>query len=164
MKSILLIRHAKSSWDSPTLKDFDRPLNDRGNKDAPKMAKRLKGKHIAIDLFVTSTAVRALSTARYFIKEYEVKKERLIELPELYHAPAAIFYEVIAALDDKFDSVAIFSHNPGITEMVNSLDVAHVDNMPTCAAFGVKADVKNWADFKDAPRHFWLFDYPKLDE
>lgn len=164
MKSLLLVRHAKSSWDSPSLSDFDRPLNDRGNKDAPKMAKRLKEKGIEIDLFVSSTAVRAISTARYFIKAYEAKKSRIIELPELYHPAVNIFYDVIAQLDDKFDSVAIFSHNPGITEMINTLGVARLDNMPTCGVFAVKADIKSWAEFRNAVKQLWFFNYPKLED
>jgi phosphohistidine phosphatase len=74
MKSILLVRHAKSSWDSPTMQDFDRPLNDRGNRDAPMMANRLLERKAGIDIFVTSTAVRALTTAKYFIKAYAPKR------------------------------------------------------------------------------------------
>ena len=162
MKSILLVRHAKSSWDSPTTHDFDRPLNDRGNRDAPMMANRLLERKTDIDLFVTSTAVRALTTAKYFIKAYGAKKDRVIELSDLYHAHTSVFYNVIRQLDDKFNTAAIFSHNPGITEMVNSLGVAKLDNMPTCGVFAVRSDVETWADFMNAPKHFWFFDYPKL--
>jgi phosphohistidine phosphatase len=162
MKSLLLVRHAKSSWDSPSQQDFDRPLNDRGDRDAPMMANRLLDRKIEIDLFVTSTAVRAKATAKYFIKAFGAKKDRVIDLPDLYHASASVFYNVIKQLDDKYNTAAIFSHNPGITEMVNTLGVAKLDNMPTCGVFGVRADVESWADFKDAPKHFWFFDYPKL--
>ena len=144
--------------------DFDRPLNDRGTKDAPMMAKRLLDKHISIDAFVSSTALRALTTAKFFHQAYKARKDDLIEIPELYHAQPAVFYSVINQLSDKYNCVALFSHNPGITEMVNSLGVAKVDNMPTCAIFGVHADIKSWSEFKDAPRQFWLFDYPKLEQ
>ena len=162
MKSILFVRHAKSSWDSPTQKDFDRPLNDRGNKDAPEMAIRLLEKKILIDAFVSSPAVRALSTAVYFHQAFKAKKEQLILVPSLYHAPASEFYQVIKQLNNKLDTVAIFSHNPGITEMVNTLGVATVDNMPTCAVFGVHSEIKTWEEFENADKQFWLFDYPKL--
>ena len=162
MKSILLIRHAKSSWGNPSMDDFDRPLNDRGNKDAPVMAKRLIDKHISIDAFITSPALRALTTAKYFLEAFKAKKEALIPIGELYQAPVSEFYRVIKRLDEKYKCVAIFSHNPGITEMVNSLDVAKVDSMPTCAVFGVHADIEKWSDFKAAGKQFWLFDYPKL--
>lgn len=162
MKSILFVRHAKSSWESPTQKDFDRPLNERGNKDAPVMASRLMEKKIQIDAFVSSTAIRAITTANYFHQAYKAKKDQLILMPSLYHASVPDFYNVIKQLNNKCETVALFSHNPGITEMVNSLGVAHVDSMPTCAVFGVHADIKNWEDFETADKQFWLFDYPKL--
>jgi phosphohistidine phosphatase len=163
MRSILLVRHAKSSWGNPAMADFDRPLNDRGNRDAPIMAKRLLEKDITIDLFVSSPALRALTTAKYFHEAYKAKKENLIQIPGLYHASVNEFNRVIDQMDDQFHCIAIFSHNPGITEMVNSLNVAKVDNMPTCAVFGVRADIKSWTDFQDAAKQFWFFDYPKLE-
>lgn len=143
------------------MKDFDRPLNDRGNRDAETMAKRALDRNIKPDVFITSTAVRAMSTARYFIKVFEPKKDRVLELHELYHAPVSAFYHIIMQLDDKYDTAIFFSHNPGITEMVNSLGVAKLDNMPTCGMFAVHTEAKNWVGFRDAPRHFWFFDYPK---
>ena len=164
MKSLLLVRHAKSSWDSPSLQDFDRPLNDRGNRDAENMAHRLINRKTDIDVFVTSTAMRALNTAKYFIKAYNAKKEHVIELADLYHASPGVMYNVIRQLSDDFKTAALFSHNPGITEMVNTLEVAKLDNMPTCGVFAVRADVEKWADFKDAPKQFWFFDYPKLQQ
>ena len=161
MKKLLLIRHAKSSWNDITQKDFDRPLNDRGHKDAPAMAKRLLKQDITIDSFVSSTAVRALTTAEYFAEAYDVKKKKVIEVPSLYLAEPEVFFNIISNLDDDDKTVAIFSHNPGITEFVNQLGVARVDDMPTCAIFGVKADIKSWKDFNAAEKQFWFFDYPK---
>ncbi len=162
MKSLLLVRHAKSSWDSPTMKDFDRPLNDRGQKDAPLMAERLLQKEINIDAFVTSTAIRALTTAQCFHKVYKAAHTSLIPIAELYHAQPTNFIKVINNLQENWKSVAIFSHNPGITEMVNNFGVATVADMPTCAVFGVTANVKHWKDFNTAEKRFLLFDYPKI--
>ena len=161
MKHLLLVRHAKSSWDSPTLKDHDRPLNERGNKEAPMMAQRLLDQKILIDSFVTSTAQRAFTTAEYFHKAYRSHLAQLVLKPELYQAHIPTFYEVISGLDDGFKTVALFSHNPGITDTVNSFGVARVDEMPTCGVFGVSADIKHWKDFETAEKRFWLFDYPK---
>ena len=121
MKQLLIIRHAKSSWDFSVLDDFNRPLNERGHTDAPKMAKRLLNKKISIDAFVSSTAKRALATAEYFAEAYNIKKKDIIQVDELYHASLKMFYNVIATIDDKYDTVAIFSHNPGITDFVNEL-------------------------------------------
>ncbi len=161
MKTILFIRHAKSGWDSPTSKDHDRPLEERGLKDAPVMAKRLLDKGIKIEAFVSSTAVRAYTTASLFHETYKAKKEQLIEVESLYHPEVPAFYETIKGFDDSWKSVAIFSHNPGITEMVNTLRVARVDDMPTCGIFGVQVDIDSWKDFKTGAKQFLLFDYPK---
>jgi phosphohistidine phosphatase len=162
MKSILFIRHAKSSWEAAGMRDFDRPLNERGHRDAPMMAERLLEKKVAIELFVSSPAVRALTTAKYFHEAYGAKKSKLLEVPALYHASVETFYEVIAGLEDDYKQVAIFSHNPGITYAVNSFGVARVDDMPTCGVFGIHADTSHWKDFQQAEKSFWLFDYPKL--
>jgi len=162
MKSLLLIRHAKSSWDSPGFKDFDRPLNERGHRDAPMMAERLLQKKIGIDRFITSTANRALTTAEYFHKAYKAALSHLIALPELYQAGPSTFDAVIASLNDDWNSVALFSHNPGITETVNSFGVASVPDMPTCAIFGINANIKHWKDFATAEKLFLLFNYPKI--
>jgi phosphohistidine phosphatase len=164
LKTLILVRHAKSSWDDPTLPDFDRPLNDRGKKDAPKMAKRLADKKINIDAFISSPAKRAKKTAELFIKEFDRDENEIILFPSLYHADVNDFYEAISVVDDKFKSIAVFSHNPGITSFANKLvEKAQLDNMPTSSVFAVKADIKNWSDFKDAKKEFWFFDYPKKD-
>ena len=161
MKQLLIIRHAKSDWSNPLHSDFERTLNDRGNKDAPMMAKRIKDKKIVINQFVSSTATRALTTATYFAKAYNKKEKDILKIDELYHASTKIFYTTIDELNDEFDSVAIFSHNPGITDFVNSLTKTRIDNMPTCSIFAIKVEVENWASFSAAKKEFWFFDYPK---
>ena len=164
MKSILIVRHAKSSWDLSTPNDIDRPLNERGKKDAPAAAKRLVKKGITIDAFISSPAKRAKRTAKFFITEYGLDKDDIIIVPELYEAHSSVFYEVIGNLNDTYDTVAIFSHNPGVTEFVNLLTEVKIDNMPTCGVFAVQADISNWEQFKEAEKKFWFFDYPKLND
>jgi phosphohistidine phosphatase len=161
MKSLLIIRHAKSSWAIPGQEDFDRPLNDRGHRDAPLMAERVKDRKVHIDAFVSSPANRALTTAGYFAKAWDVSKKEIIQVERLYHALPSVFLEVISEFDDAVKTAAVFSHNPGITAFVNLLQVAQLDNMPTCGVFAVRADIKHWKDFADAPKEFWFFDYPK---
>ncbi len=162
MKQLLIIRHAKSSWAVQGQNDFDRPLNERGQRDAPVMAQRLLDKHVAIDAFISSTANRALTTAYYFAETYQIPKKSIMQFRELYHASASVFYNVISKLDDKINAAAVFSHNPGITEFVNLLTATQVDDMPTCAVFAVKADISQWKEFKSAKKIYWFFDYPKL--
>jgi phosphohistidine phosphatase len=160
-KTLLIIRHAKSSWDIGTLNDFERPLNDRGKKDAPEMAKRLKERNVLIEAFITSPAKRAKKTAEYFIEGYGRDKDDIIFISKLYHAPAEVFYEVAEALPDHFNTIAVFSHNPGISEFVNQLtDDVRLDNMPTCGVFAVTFTGR-WKDFKKTKKQFLFFDYPK---
>lgn len=162
MKQLFVIRHAKSSWDSIGQTDFDRPLNERGHRDAPVMAHRLVKAGISFDALVSSPAKRALTTAGYFAEAFDVKKKEIIIADSLYHAPSATFYEVITRdLKDKWDTVALFSHNPGITDFVNSLGIVTLDNMPTCGIIGIKAATENWKDFPQAAKEFLLFEYPK---
>jgi phosphohistidine phosphatase len=161
MKTLLIVRHAKSSWEDFAQPDFERPLNERGKKDAPEMAARIREKGLKIDLFVSSPAKRALRTARYFAEAYKQEKEDILQIEKLYEAPAARFYEVINQLNDKHETIALFSHNPGITDFVNTLTQVRIDNMPTCAVFAVSIDTKKWAQCKEAEKSFLFFDYPK---
>ena len=163
MKQLLIVRHAKSSWDLATLKDFDRPLNERGNADAPTMAKRLLDKKVSIDAFISSTAKRALATATHIAEAYNVKEKSIIKLPELYHAIPSVFYKVISTINDSFNTVAIFSHNPGITDFVNELTDIKIDDMPTCGIFAINIQSTIWEDFKNAKKEFWFFNYPKAN-
>ena len=162
MKTLLLIRHAKSSWDDPTQNDFDRPLNTRGLKDAPMMAKRLRDKKIKIDAFISSPANRAKKTCTLFMETFGTDDNRLILQSQLYLATPVVFFETISKFDSSIEHAAIFSHNSGITEFANHLTHIKIDNMPTCSVFAVKVDVRSWTDFKKAQKEFWFFDYPKL--
>jgi phosphohistidine phosphatase len=161
MKTLILIRHAKSSWDDPGLSDFERPLNERGKKDAPVMAERLYERGIKIDAFVSSPARRARKTAEQFARRYKKDKEDLVLKTELYMASDEAFTSVIEKLDDDIDCVAVFSHNPGITDFANGLTDARTDNIPTCAIFAISIDAKKWSRFRDAKKKFLFFDYPK---
>lgn len=161
MKTLLIIRHAKSSWANFGEADFDRGLNDRGKKDAPDMASRLLRNNIPIDLFVTSPAKRAKATCLAFCAAYGKDPADILFIDRLYQAPAHIFYDVIARLETEADAIAIFSHNTGITDFVNTLCDTTVPSMPTCAVFGVKADIKDWRDFENAKKDFFFYDFPK---
>ncbi|MEP6674835.1 MAG: histidine phosphatase family protein [Ferruginibacter sp.] len=161
MKLLLLIRHAKSDQ-TFFGDDFERPLNERGKKDAPVMANRLLDRQIKIDAFVSSPAKRAKKTAELFAKQYGSSEDAIIFIPSLYHAGPPVFSEVIAQLPDKINNAAVFSHNPGITYFVNGLiEKIHLDNMPTCGIFALQADIDSWSDFANAKKVFIFFDYPK---
>lgn len=164
MKELLLVRHAKSSWNDFSLKDFDRPLNERGKKDAPEMASRLNKRDIDIDAFISSPAKRARKTAEAFVKELKDKKKDVIFYEELYLASPSTFFKIISKTDDKHKTIAVFSHNEGITSFANMLTEIRIDNIPTCGIFAVKIKAKHWSDFEKAEKDFWFFDSPKGNE
>lgn len=159
MKELLVIRHAKSSWQNPWEDDFDRPLNDRGRRDAPFMADEILKRGVSIDALVTSDANRAVSTCAYFATAYPGVP--IIKESRLYQANVKSFFEVIQNLPDAYQSVALFSHNTGLTDFVNKLSKVRVDIVPTCGIYGVKSDIECWAEFKNGKKAFWFFDFPK---
>jgi phosphohistidine phosphatase len=125
------------------------------------MARRLKLRNVDIDAFVSSPAKRALKTAKIFAAEFSLQHEQIVQIPELYMAPAATFYSVLESLDNSLSSVLIFSHNNGITEFANSLGIARIDNMPTCSVFAFTVEAESWVQIRTALKQFVFFDYPK---
>jgi len=163
MKTLILVRHAKSDWGNPGLDDFDRPLNERGKKDAPMMAQRMVDKKIKPDAFIASPAKRAAKTAKAFAEAVGRKKDAIIFKEKLYLAESAVFFSVIENADDNFKTIAVFSHNYGITDFANQLTDTRIDNIPTCGVFAVKIHTDKWSNFKEAKKEFLFFDYPKAD-
>jgi len=161
LKQLLLVRHAKSDWDDPELSDIERPLNERGKRDAPMMAERLFSNKLIVDAFITSTAKRARKTAKTFFTTYNRSAASWIETADLYLAPPETFRSIIKTLDNRLHTVMIFAHNPGITDFANELTNARIDNMPTCSIFAVRVQADQWFDFDEAEKSFWFFDYPK---
>lgn len=161
MKTLIVIRHAKSSWAQAGVPDFDRPLNERGNIDVPKMAAVLEKKGLKIDILITSPAKRAMATAKIFLEELGLPWDKLIEIPALYEAPVKTFYQEVASLKDDWEVAVLFSHNPGVTDFVNSFDCLPIYNMPTCGMYGVQAAIDSWNDFEAGKKQFLFFEFPK---
>ena len=161
MKKLLIIRHAKSSWEDFTVADFDRPLNDRGKRDAPMMAERIAARKISPDFVLTSPAKRARKTADLFVRILNIPAENIVEVTTLYEAGVPAFYEAVAASPVSASTILLFAHNPGITAFVNDLSAIKVDDMPTCAVFAVSCNITDWSDFRTAPKDYLFFDYPK---
>jgi phosphohistidine phosphatase len=161
MKTVLIIRHAKSGWDNTAHTDFERTLADNGISDAEIMARRLIERGIKIDSFVSSPARRAQQTAAIFMSEYKANEENLLLLPSLYEASVKHFYEAIVTFNDEDSTVALFAHNPGITDFVNSTGCSQIYNMPACAVFGLAINADHWKEFENAKKEFLFFDYPQ---
>ena len=132
MKTLILVRHAKSDWPENT-EDFDRPLSDKGVNDAVKMANFLKNKNLEIDLFLSSPALRALNTAEIFKTVFSAKLETN---PKLYNASENTLENITYSLDNIFNSIALFSHNNGISNFANSL-TEEIMMFPTCGVAGI---------------------------
>jgi len=161
MKQLLLVRHAKSSWANPGQADFDRPLNERGHKDAPMMAKRILDRDIQIDLIISSNALRALTTARYFATVNGIAISDIVEHDFLYHAPPERFLKAILQIPDEINTAAIFAHNPGITDFVNQLTTTQIYDMPTCAVFAITINTTSWKNWASAKKEILLVEWPK---
>jgi phosphohistidine phosphatase len=134
MKTMYLVRHAKSDWDDPSIRDFDRPLNKRGKNNAPAMGKLLKQQGIIPELVITSTAMRAKTTAELVTAEIGIKPDKMVYEKELYLASAQEIFLLIKETPPEYNSVMIVAHNPGITELLNRLTGGNnfVANIPTC--------------------------------
>ena len=163
MKTITLLRHAKSSWTDPGLRDFDRPLNDRGKRDLPRMAARFVDKHDPPELIVSSPAKRARKTARGFAKGLGLDKGEVCFEDLIYEAFFDTLLEVIWSLDDSLDDVMLVGHNPGFTELCEWLSGAGIANMPTCALARIELGVERWRDVGRGSGSLADFDYPKKE-
>jgi len=163
MKTLYIIRHAKSSWDDTAVADYDRGLNDRGKQDAPRMGKRLKEKEIRPDLLLSSPAKRALSTAKRIAEVLNYPKKNIKTDHQLYHASEDKMLAVINDINDKHDTVFLFGHNPGLTDFVNTImeTEVNIENVPTCGVIAVKFRVNSWKDVSWATGKLIFFDYPK---
>jgi phosphohistidine phosphatase len=164
MKKLYLVRHAKSSWDNVEMDDFDRPLNERGEKDAPLMAKLLEHRDVVPGRMITSPANRALSTCRAFAKVFDFEKKKIISEKKLYHAGPDTILKVLSSLPEhkgKEDVVLLFGHNPGITEFANDLLNISIDNIPTCGVVAASLNIDSWKEISFGCGMMGSFDYPK---
>ena len=144
MKSILVLRHAKSSRKDPDLTDHDRPLNKRGKRDAPRMGRLMKKENLVPDVIISSTAIRARSTAEAVAKTSGYKGEIILD-KSLYAAGPEAYLGVIHDLSDEYVRVLIIGHNPGLEELVEML-TGEIHLMPTCSLARVKLHVDKWSD------------------
>ena len=132
-KILYLVRHAKSSWKDATLGDMDRPLNKRGRRNSPDMGKRMLAQGHKPDLFISSPARRALSTARNLAQELGIDESEIVTDESLYISGAEGMQDVLERVHDRHRKVMMIGHNPDITFLMNRLGNTNIINMPTCA-------------------------------
>lgn len=161
MKTLTLLRHAKSSWNSPSLADSERPLNDRGERDAPLMAERIHRAGIRPSLILSSPAVRAWTTAKVVARELHYPLEFLQREQDLYLASRDRILDIISHQDEGFNNIMVVGHNPGLTDVVNFLVPGLAGNLPTCGVVSVSITTDSWELRGDHARELLLYDYPK---
>ncbi len=161
MKELYLVRHAKSSWTSGAATDFARPLNPRGEKSAPFMAELLLRRSVNPELFISSPANRALTTARYFIAAYGRSPDEIQQEETLYPGNLNGILSVIQKVPDTYRSVILFGHNPGMTDAVNRLGRQYIPNLPTAGIAGFKIETDRWSSILEADRKVVLLEFPK---
>ena len=161
MKTLTILRHAKSSWSNVSLSDAERPLNRRGERDAPRMGKRMADAGVRPALIVSSPAVRAWTTARIVAEQINYPLEFLEKEPDLYLASLDRLLDVIVAQDASINNLMIVGHNPGLTSLVNFVSPGLTDNLPTCGIVSVSMDTDSWDLYTPPKATVDYHDYPK---
>lgn len=146
MKTLVLVRHAKSSWQDLTLADFDRPLNERGKRDAPRMAKHLKSSGLVPQCILSSPATRAVKTARIFARHLLADASSVKLENKIYEASADQLLNIAQEMDDAVDTCMLVGHNPGLTDFANRLMNTRqlIENVPTTGVVLLGFDIQSW--------------------
>ena len=159
MKTLLLARHAKSDWNQPGYSDFERPLNPRGDMDAPVMALLLQN-NFNIEQIISSDAARALATANYY-KNILTPLQNILQEHLLYNASRENIADVISNISNDLSSVMVVGHNPGMTEIVNYFAQGSIEDMPTCSVAVVQFSVNDWCEIDQNTGELIAFEFPK---
>jgi len=161
MKTLILVRHAKSSWKDRSLPDRKRPLNKRGRRDAPIMGRRLVEKGVEVELILSSPATRAFATAEVIAEELDYPWDGIVAEERLYEADAEGMLTVIEDQDNWIDHLMVVGHNPGLTALANLLSRSYLENVPTCGVVELAYSVDRWMEIAEARPVQFAFDYPK---
>ncbi|MFK8051751.1 MAG: histidine phosphatase family protein [Woeseiaceae bacterium] len=159
--TLTLLRHAKSAWGFEGLTDRQRPLNDRGETDAPAMGKRLRDAEVRPSLIMCSSAVRTTQTAKLFANAIGFPIEFIHKESSLYLASAPQILQIVSSQEAEFRNIVVVAHNPGISDLANELSDGLVGAMPTAGMLTVSADVPDWASFALGDVRVVGYDYPK---
>jgi len=159
MKTLYIVRHAKSSWEYEGIKDIDRPLKRRGIEDSYLISTVLEKKIKRPSVFVASCANRALHTALIFSYAFNYPLANIKISKSLYSFSDGYLIKTIKALDDGFESAIIFSHDHGISDFVNAYGNQRIDHVPTCGVVGIKFKTDHWKNIKNGKTLFT--DFPK---
>lgn len=161
LKTLIIHRHAKSSWDDMSISDFDRPLNNRGMANAPVMGKRLRLQGLHIDLFISSPARRAIDTAKIVAAQLGYPASEIVEEHRIYMAGVQSLLKIINHISDAHHTAILFGHNPGLTELVDYLSGSDIGNLPTSGQAIIDFSTDSWAEISRGTGTLVHLDFPK---
>lgn len=161
MKTLYIVRHAKSSWADPDLIDLERPLNKRGLRDAPFMAKLLYGKEVQVDKLISSPAKRAHETANFFAKQWKISPNQVLLDKQIYEGTPSRLLEKVHEFSNDWNTVFLFGHNPTLTSFINLFANDYLANLPTCGIARLEADVDDWRKIDNANTNLAELYYPR---
>lgn len=161
MKTLYLIRHAKSDWSDESLSDYDRPLSHRGMKDVPLMGSKLADKGIRPDLILSSPALRAKTTAISIAEALSYPPESIHYDHALYASDVETVLSIIRSVAPSVNTLFLFGHNPEITECANLIANGDIDNIPTCGVVTIRLKNNSWESIGGNSAEIRRFDFPK---
>lgn len=162
MKTLILVRHAKSSWNDQAQRDIDRPLNERGRHDAPMMAERMKQRGTHPQRILCSPALRTVSTSEVFANVLAIPNELIHHERQIYLASSGHLLNLVRHQDDNIDCIMLVGHNPALTDFLNDLcENTRLDNMPTCCVAELEMPVDSWSKLEFGMSRLAELDYPK---
>lgn len=161
MKTLFLVRHAKSEWANENLTDIDRPLNARGYRDAHFMSEQLKKNKLVPERIISSPAIRATITALIFARNLDYDSENIHLKKMLYETTEKEYLKIISETENSKRSLMLFAHNPTLTVLANSLTKPFTENIPTCGIVGIQFKINDWKEIMTAQGELFLYDFPK---
>ena len=153
MKTIYIVRHAKSSWEIRDLPDEKRPLLEKGITRTKKIARELKRQEVVIDHILCSSAVRSLETAKLLAEGLKIPGQSIEIIPEIYEADSCRVIEILSALPDNIQSLALVGHNPSVTDLVNLFISLPLESLPTSGVVSISFNISKWIDLNLASHH-----------
>jgi phosphohistidine phosphatase len=161
MKTLYLVRHAKSSWKYPNLDDFERPLNKRGRKNAPFMGEILKKLKVAPDLIISSPANRAATTARIIAANINYPLENIQYSETIYEFSQGALIQVVKYIDDDVSKAMVVGHNPALNDLANYFGDRPISNIPTAGIYCLDLNIASWTRIRENCGQFKFFEFPK---
>jgi len=162
MKTLYLLRHAKSSWDHPGLTDFDRPLIDTGIRRTRKIIKHLNDKSVSLDMIISSPAVRTMETAKLIASGVDFPVENIHREPALYEASLRDFLDVIYDTPDEINSLMVVGHNLTITHVANFFLESGVEMLPTSGLVAILFETEHWREIPSVKPEQLFVVFPKM--